>query len=213
MQNGKTVRRVLIAAILANLAIIALIASDTKAIGGVSEWEKFTPKKGNFSVSYPKGWREVEMDTDTQFETRFYGSENAYLTVTLGTKGRMLMDTMRSGRKSGEASLDVTHERFVTRYTTGLNMLKKTTAEKITLGDAEAYRSTIEYNTWDGFMGREMKGQMLSVRNADGFLVLGFFSPSRDFRRMSGVFDEFLKSLNRVSEESAGITTRLPGMH
>lgn len=193
MQNRTLFRVMLVVGVLANIGIIILFASEKKETGLIDSWQPYTAKDAGFSLMYPTGWKMAEFNRqDIEFEVRFSSAENAYLSASASLAGALMMDILKHASVS-EDPLDAYHEKYMEAMEERLGRFKRTETTKMKVSQMDAYGTSFEFRTWNGLMGRAMKGMVVSTWNGDNHLALMFVCPTPQYDKMFAAFGTFLR--------------------
>lgn len=190
----------LIFGILANLTVIGLIATEKPDTTLVTTWQPFSSKDAGFSLVYPSGWQVTEINRqDVEFEARFFQTRGSYISAVASMGGGLLMEIMKQQIRD---PLKYYHEKMIESMQEQLGHFKGTETSKMKVAGMDAYYTSFEYRTWNGMMGRNMKGIIVSLWDGDNHLALRMVSPADDYDKMLYAFGGFLKSFK---------TARIPG--
>lgn len=192
MQRRGLFRGMLVVGILANLGVIILFASEKKETGLIESWKPYTSKDIGCSLTYPEGWRVAEFNRhDVEYEARFYCTKSAYMSAVGSLTGGLMMEITKSVSRN---PLRDYHEKFVAGLEEGLGHFNRTEAAEMKVGGMEAYCTSFEFRTWNGLMGRTMKGMVVSTWNGDQHIAFWLVSPEREYEQMFDAFGTFLNS-------------------
>jgi hypothetical protein len=189
----------LIFGILANLSVVGLIATEKKESALVTSWQPYSSEAGGFSLSYPAGWQVAETNRgDIEFEARFYQTRGSYISAVASMGGGLMVEILKQQIAN---PLKYYHEKMIEGMQKQLGHFKGAKTSKMTVAGMDAYYTTFEYRSWNGLMGRNMKGIIVSLWDGENHLALKMVSPARDYDKMFAAFGGFLSSFK---------TTRMP---
>jgi hypothetical protein len=197
--------RVLLAAgVLMNLAVIGLLATAKNDTQIPVSWQPYTSQFAGCSVSYPQGWKTKVINRhDVEEEVRFLCAPDTSLSMTNSTLSNTVMDVLKSGRASIRPQLEELHEVQVENLKGRFRLFKEAPAVKMKVGGDEALATSFEYHTWNGLMGKSMKGMVVSTWNSDAPVSLGFVCPQGRYDKMFAAFGTFLQSFKPGSGPSS----------
>ena len=183
----------LIVGVLANLGLIILFAAEKKEFRLIESWQPYESRSAGFSVMYPKGWRVMEFNRyDIEFEARFCRSPESYVSAVASLEGSVMVGLLKHGRASRDP-LKMYHEKLVAGSEGRFRHFKSLETVEMKVAGMEAYGTSFSYRTWNGLMGRAMKGMVVSTWNGDHYIALQFVCPAREHDTMFAVFGTFLQ--------------------
>ena len=191
----------LIVGILANVVVVGLIASEKKDASLPQSWQPYVSKEGGFSLAYPSGWEKDEINRQAvEFEAKFYPAKGSYISAVASMGGGLMVEILKL---SVEDPLKYYHEKMIETMQEQLGHFKGTETRKMTVAGMDAYYTTFEYRSWNGMMGRNMKGIIVSLWDGENYLALKMVSPARKYDQMFNAFGGFLNSFktSRMPDE------------
>lgn len=191
----------LVFGILANLTVIGLIATQKKPHTLVQSWQSYSSKEGGFSLAYPAGWTVAETNRgDVEFEAKFFQTRGEYISAIASMGGGLMVEILKL---SVSNPLKFYHEKMMEEMQDRLGNFKGSKTGKMTVAGMDAYYTSFEYRSWNGMMGRNMKGIVVSVWDGENHLALKMIAPASDYDKMFDAFGGFLKSFktSRMADE------------
>lgn len=186
----------LVFGILANVVVVGIIATEKKDTTLISSWQPYSSKEAGFSLAYPAGWQMVETNRrDIEFEARFFQTKGSYISATASMGGGLLMEIMKQQIRD---PLKYYHEQMMANIHKTFPGFKISETRKMTVAGMDAYYTSFAFRSWNGLMGRNMKGIVVSLWDGDNHLALTMRSPDRDYDKTFDAFGGFLRSFQTV---------------
>lgn len=192
-------RVLLFVGIVANIGVIFLLASEKPDTSLVDSWEQYDSEDLGISVKYPEGWRVNEFNrADIEYEVRFLANNRAFVSVVSSLSGGLMMDVLQAKpptiTQKDRRPLLLLHQTCMEVLAERIHnsVISEPAAMKVSGGDA--YCSSYEYRSWDGLMGRGMKGMIVSTWNGENHITLQLLCPAKEYDRMFAVFGTFTQS-------------------
>lgn len=198
MEGRGLYRGLLIVGVLAILGLTIVFATEKKDSAPITAWETYRPESGDYSVSYPKGWKIQERDSHgVSKSVQFTPGGDIYLKVQTSDSASVMMDIMKTIH-TPEKALKSFHEELVKSFMEDIDpgATPKTTQMKV--GGSDAFGSTLKLHSWNGLMGRSMEAMLVSTMNGNDYVALMYICPTAEREKVFSAFGTFMGSFKPI---------------
>ncbi|MCL6630676.1 MAG: hypothetical protein K6U00_13860 [Armatimonadetes bacterium] len=202
MGTPRFFRRLLIAGIIANIGVIALISLDRQEVSTApqSDWKVYYSSQFGYNVRYPADWtkREIEVK-DVENETRFARSRDTYFSVLYSLEAARIANLLRTKTSElNEPLIARCHNAVLEGLGNKFRGIIKSDTRSITVGEPEAgleaRETSFGFELRRGLAARKMRGIAITTWNNRKPISLLMVCPAGDFATVQPLFNDFASS-------------------